>query len=195
MEQSPHPFNLDSKYYLHFSGEIVTSPQHVGACTDACVHTHPSTSSLSPQIRFEWWMVLRRVQGLIGKLSSLTRLLQFLALCSEKFAVGVCCWCFPLHEDKTTGGLSKGVSGLTLTTSGETRSKIYRYITAPSAPGRVWFHPAQSLHSLYGCVLPERLNNGRHQSTSEGPLPSSCTVKLILIEIDYSIWETWVINF
>lgn len=102
---------------------------------------------------------------------------------------------FSSTEDKTTGGLSKGVSGLTLTTSGETRSKIYRYITAPSAPGRVWFHPAQSLHSLYGCVLPERLNNGRHQSTSEGPLPSSCTVKLILIEIDYSIWETWVINF
>ena len=159
------------------------------------VHTQPSTSSLSPQIRFEWWMVLRRVQGQIGKLSSLTQLLQFLALCSEKFASRCVLLMFSSSEDKTTGGLCQGVSGLTLTTSGETRSKIYRYITAPSAPGRVWFHPAQSLHSLYGCVLPERLNNGRHQSTSEGPLPSSCTVKLILIEIDYSIWETWVINF
>ena len=43
VEQSPHPFNLDSKYHLHFSGEIVTSSQHVGACTYACVHTHTHT--------------------------------------------------------------------------------------------------------------------------------------------------------
>lgn len=70
-----------------------------------------------------------------------------------------------------------------------------RYRTTPSAPGRVWLHPAQRLHSLYGCVLPERLKNGRHQSRSEELLPSSCTVKLILIEIDYSIWDTRVINF
>lgn len=57
VRQSPHPFNLDSKYHLHVSREIVTSPQHVVACADARRHTHSSTLSLSFWIRLEWWMV------------------------------------------------------------------------------------------------------------------------------------------
>lgn len=36
--QSTHPFNLDSKYHIHFLREIVSSPRHV----DACTRTHIS---------------------------------------------------------------------------------------------------------------------------------------------------------
>lgn len=46
------------------------------------------------------------------------------------------------------------------------------------------------------CFFPPRgWKMGWLWSRSKELLQSSCTVKLILIEIDYSIWDTWVINF
>lgn len=62
-------------------------------------------------------------------------------------------------------------------------------------PWRIRFHLAQCVRCLNGSVPPERLKNGWLRSRSKELLQSSCTVKLILIKIDYSIWDTWVINF
>lgn len=55
LEQSPHPFNLDSKYHLHSSGEIVTSPQHVGTCADA-MHAHTLKHLITVTSNKTWMM-------------------------------------------------------------------------------------------------------------------------------------------
>lgn len=56
-------------------------------------------------------------------------------------------------------------------------------------------HPTTAPALPLRAVHPERVKNERHQNRSKELLQSSCTVKLILIKIDYSIWATWVINF
>lgn len=96
------------------------------------------------------------------------------------------CWNFPRGQNSDWFGWSPVV--------------IQPYISSIEGlpgilPWRIQFHLAQCVHSLNGSVPPERLKNGWLRSRSKELLQSSCTVKLILIKIDYSIWDTWVINF
>lgn len=96
------------------------------------------------------------------------------------------CWNFPRGQNSDWFGRSPVV--------------IQPYISSIEVlpgilPWRIQFHLAQCVHSLNGSVPPERLKNGWLRSRSKELLQSSCTVKLILIKIDYSIWDTWVINF
>lgn len=154
------------KLCFHFIREACDSTQHVGGRAHI------------------WPLYLRhyREQDLTGHFQDAFRSVSP----STQPCIILYCWNFPRGQNSDWFGWSPVV--------------IQPYISSIEGlpgilPWRIQFHLAQCVHSLNGSVPPERLKNGWLRSRSKELLQSSCTVKLILIKIDYSIWDTWVINF
>lgn len=106
--------------------------------------------------------------------------LIFISLSSENMASSMCSWHFSYLK----------INQQLVWNSDLGLGEDQRYSNRDFSLGGNW-----SQRSLSRNVPPESLKNGQSQSTSEELLPSCCTVKLILIKIDSSIWDTWVINF
>lgn len=172
-------FGFNISLALSFDWHLYTACGHMQRSSH--IHRHLSTLLLSS------WMggLGRCIQGQKGKWVPLFNSWKFFLREGVKVCHYYAQWKSSPCLDKT-GGLSQVVSEPYIT-----RIKGLLWVL----PWRIRFHLVQSMHCLIGCVPPERLKNGRLQSRSKELLPSSCTVKLILIKIDYSIWDTWVINF
>lgn len=143
--------------------DIVISPHHVGACTDAHIHTYLSTSFLSSPIRLEWWMVFvtysRPYRNTEFSHPPPEMSCSLLFQKGKKKMAPVCAVGISLVKIKQQARkFELGVSGPHIDCLW--RGRIKDTAITDFQPQRICFHLTHCLCFVNGCVLRKGLKNG-----------------------------------